>query len=142
MAYEESLRTISLDADSSLAVYTGVPGQPGSLSPNSGNLYKFVKVTGAHQCGLATAAANEVVVGVLNNKPQVTNMAATVAIGGVSFVVAGTGGVTAADGVKVESSTGKGVTWVAGTDDPDLQVGVALGSASAGALFPCLLRLR
>lgn len=139
MAYEETLRTISLDADSSLAVYTGVPGQPGSASPNSGNIFRFVKVTGAHLCGKATAATNEVVVGVLNSKPQVNNMAATVAIAGVSNVEAGAT-VTAGDSIKVDS-TGRGVTATPGTD-AGVTVGVALGSAAVGQLFPCLLRLR
>lgn len=140
MAYEETLRTITLDADASLAVYTGVPGQPGSLDPNQGFAYRFVKVTGAHLAGLADTTANEVVIGVLQSKPQVTNMAATIAIAGVSFVTAGTGGVAAGDRIKVDS-VGKGVTATPATDDAK-NVGVALGSAAAGALFPCLLRLR
>jgi predicted RecA/RadA family phage recombinase len=87
MAYEESIRSITLNADSSLAVYTGVPGQPGSADPNGGNQYRFVKVTGAHQCGRADAD-DTVIVGVLQNKPQREGNAATVAIRGVSKVVA------------------------------------------------------
>ena len=58
MAYDEAIRSISLDADSSIAVYTGVPGLPGSADPNGGKQYRFVKVTGAGTVGLATAAAN------------------------------------------------------------------------------------
>ena len=53
MAYEESLRSITLNADSSLGMYTGVPGQPGSPQPHGGKQYHFVKVTGVHQVGLA-----------------------------------------------------------------------------------------
>ena len=53
MAYEESLRSITLNADSSLGIYTGVPGQPGSPDPHGGGQYHFVIVTGVHQCGLA-----------------------------------------------------------------------------------------
>ena len=87
MAYEESLRSITLNADSSIGLYTGVPGQPGSASPNGGKQYHFVKVTGAHQVGVA-AAADTTVVGVLQNKPQKTGAAATVGIRGVSKVVA------------------------------------------------------
>ena len=55
MAYEESLRSITLNADSSLGIYTGVPGQPGSPDPHGGKQYHFVKVTGVHQVGLADA---------------------------------------------------------------------------------------
>ena len=76
MAYEESLRSITLNADSSLGIYTGVPGQPGSPDPHGGKQYHFVKVTGVHQVGLADATA--AVVGVLQNKPQGTGQAATV----------------------------------------------------------------
>jgi hypothetical protein len=85
MAYEESLRSITLNADATLAVYTGVPGQPGSPSPHGGKQYHFVKVTGVHQVGLAGATGS--VVGVVQNKPQGTGNAATVAIAGVSKVV-------------------------------------------------------
>jgi len=85
MAYEESLRSITLNADSSIGIYTGVPGQPGSASPHGGKQYHFVKVTGVHQCGLAGATG--AVVGVLQNKPQGTGHAATVGFHGVSKVV-------------------------------------------------------
>ena len=80
MAYEESLKSISLNADSSLAVWTSVPGQPGSAEPNYGKQYTFVKVTAANQVGLVTNGTTDVVVGVLQNKPQVTGQAATVGI--------------------------------------------------------------
>lgn len=95
MAYEESLRSISLNADSSLAVYTGVPGQPGSTDPNYGQQYRFVKVTGVHQVGLLTGPL-EIAVGVMQNKPQVTDQAATVAIRGVTNMMAGAA-ITAGD---------------------------------------------
>lgn len=137
--YEESLRSITLDADSSLGIYTGVPGLPGSASPNSGKQYRFVKVTGARQVGLADATANEVVIGVLQNKPQETGAAATVGIRGVSLVEAG-GSVSAGNAIKVETTTGQGVVATL-PGDAALVVGVALGSGSDGKLFPCLLRL-
>jgi hypothetical protein len=136
MAYEEALRAISLDADSSLATYTGPPGVVGSASPNSGKQFRFVKMTGAHQCGLATAAANETVVGVMQNKPQVVGQAVTVAIAGVSMVQAG-GTIAAGDIIKT-NSTGLAVTGVAGTD---VALGEAIGSAASGQLVPVLLRL-
>lgn len=130
MAYEESLRSISLDADSSLAVYTGVPGIPGSASPNSGKQFRFVKVTGAHQVGLSTADTDHVI-GVMQNKPQVTGQAATVAIHGVSMVQAG-GTVAAGDQVGPDAN-GQAVSG--GTH------GTALGSAASGQLVPVLLHV-
>lgn len=137
MPYEESLRAITLDADSSIGIYTGQPGQPGSADPNYGKQFCFVKVTGAHQAGLATAATNELVAGVLQNKPQKTGEAATVGIRGVSLVMAGAA-VTAGAGVKCDS-TSRGVAATPGTD---VALGIALGSASgAGEVFPVLLRL-
>lgn len=136
MAYEEALRAISLDADSSIATYTGPPGVVGSASPNSGKQFRFVKATGAHQCGLATAASNEVVVGVLQNKPQVVGQAATVAIAGVSMMEAG-GTITAGNIIKTDS-VGRAV---AGTPGTDTALGEALGSAASGQLVPVLLRL-
>jgi len=142
MAYEEALRSITLKANSTLAVYTSVPGQPGSADPNGGKQYYFVKATStAATCGLADGTTNELVLGVMQNKPQFENQAATVAIRGVTKVAAGTGGVSAGDGIKVDTTIdGTGVTATPGTDAA-LIVGIALGSASAGALFPCLLRI-
>lgn len=132
MAYEETLKSVSFDADSSLALYTGVPGMVGSASPNSGHQYKFVKITGRHQVGLA--GAGEDAVGVVQNKPQVDGQAATVAIFGISTVRAGAA-VTAGDEIEVDAS-GRGITATAGT-----VVGIAVESASgADALFSVLLR--
>lgn len=137
-AYDESIRSITLDADASLAEYTGVPGLPGSASPNNGNQYCFVKVTGAHQCGLADTTANEIVIGVVQNKPQVTGAAATVAIRGISLVEAG-GNISAGNAIKVNAS-GKGVAATLPADAA-LVVGVAVGGAASGQLVPVLLRL-
>lgn len=138
MAYSELLRTITLEADASIAVYTGPPGVAGSASPNGGKQYYFVKATGSRTTGLATAAANELVLGVLQNKPQYTGEAATVAVDGVTLVEAG-GNITAGAGVKVNAS-GKAVQWVAGTDDEALCVGIALLAGANGALTSVLLR--
>jgi hypothetical protein len=134
MAYEETLRNVSLDADSSLATYTGVPGLPGSASPNSGFQFRFVKVTGAHQVGLATGAANEVIVGVMQNKPQATGQAATVAVRGITMLQAG--GTVAAGNIIKTDANGQGLAGTPGTDTP---VGIAIGAAASGQLFPCLL---
>lgn len=132
MAYEESLKSISLDADSSIAVYTGVPNQPGSASPNSGHQYKFVTVTGRHQAGLASEG--EGAIGVLQNKPQVTGQAATVGIFGVSVVRSG-GEVAVGEAVAVDA-TGRGVAAASG----DVIVGIAIeGAGEADKLFSVLL---
>lgn len=135
MSYEESLKSISLNADASLAVYTGVPGLPGSPDPNYGNQYRFVKVTGIHQVGLATAATDNVV-GVMQNKPQVTGQAATVAIFGVTNVMA-SAAITAGQLVTA-TADGRAVSTTTAAD----VMGVALGDAAgANNLFPVLLRL-
>ena len=136
MAYEESLRSITLNADSSLAVYTGVPGTPGAPSPHGGKQYHFVKVTGVHQCGIADADDTGVI-GVLQNKPQNAGNAATVGIRGVSKVVAdkaidaGEAVYCSADGQATDSAAGGGN-----------QCGVALNTvANAGELVSVLLTL-
>lgn len=133
MAYEESLRSITLTADATLAVFTGVPGQPGSAVPNSGKQYCFVKVTGVGQVGLAgaTGAVN----GVLQNKPQNTGNAATVGLRGVSKVVS-SAAITAGSPIF---STATGQAASTGTGP---QAGVALNTtANAGELVSVLLTL-
>lgn len=134
MAFEENLYSISLAADQSIAVYTGVPGQPGSPQPNSGFQYRFVKVTGKAQVGLAVAAADRAI-GVLQNKPQVSGQAAQVGIWGVSFVQAG-GAVDAGDLVTADA-TGQAVK----ATDVATARGTALTSAAnAGELVSVLLQ--
>lgn len=135
MSYDEKVVNITLDADASLAVYTGPPGMPGSLaSPNhGGKMYRFVKVTGPHTCGLATAAADQIV-GVLQSKPQVEGQACTVAIFGVSQMVAGDE-ISAGD-VITSDSTGRAVPVGQG----EARRGIALRDAgAAGQLVPVLL---
>jgi hypothetical protein len=135
MSYDESLKSITLNADASLAVYTGVPGLPGSPSPNYGLQYRFVKVTGAHQCGLCTASTDEAM-GVMQSKPQVTGQAATVAIFGVSNVMAGAT-ITAGQLVTADS-TGRAVSTSTAAD----VMGIALAAASgANVLVPVLLKV-
>ncbi len=132
-SYEESLTSISLDADSSLALYTGVSNVPGTAYPQAGFQYRFVKLTGAHKVGLATAVA-DAVVGVIQNKPQVTNMAATVSIEGVTLVVSGAA-VTAGTAVGPDS-TGRAIAAGA-----NAVAGYAIDAATAaGQLIPVLLK--
>lgn len=88
MAYNEQITSISLAADASIGIYTGVPGQPGSAVPNSGMQYRFLKVSGKSQCGLSTDEG-DVVVGILQNKPQQPGAAATVGVWGISLLTAG-----------------------------------------------------
>ena len=138
MAYDEAIRSISLDADSSVAVYTGVPGLPGSADPNGGKQYHFVKVTGAGTVGLADTTANELPIGVLQNKPQYAGQAATVAIRGVSRAKAGAA-VTAGSAVKLDAS-GRVVDATLPTDAA-IVVGVALAASSAAdEIIPVLIK--
>lgn len=140
MATEEVLRSISLKADSSIGIYTGVPGLPGSASPNSGKTYRYVKVTGVGIAGLATAAANEQPIGVLQNKPQGVGHPATVAIEGVSKVECAAA-CTAGNVLKVDS-TGRVTPATPGTDASTLFVGIALSTtANAGELCTVLIKL-
>ena len=133
MAYEESLRSVSYDADATLAVWTSVPGQPGSASPHGGKQYHFVKITGAHTVGLADAD-DTTVVGVMQNKPQVTGQAATVAIAGITKVVADVA-LAAGDTVKV-SADGQAAKTGSGPS-----VGTVVLGAGAGELASVQLTL-
>lgn len=130
MSYEESLRSITLEADSSIGIYTGPPGLPGSPSPHGAKQYHFVKVTGRNTAGLA--GADDRVVGVLQNKPQQAGGAATIGIRGVTNVVAGEA-IDAGEEVK-PGAAGSAVVAAAGTG-----VGVALQGAASGSLVPVLL---
>jgi hypothetical protein len=140
MAYEENLQTISLLASSDVAVYTGVPGMPGSASPNAGYQFRVVKLGAtAREVTRAVTTANEVPIGVLQNKPQATGAPATVAISGVSLVECG-GTVTANSVVKVDS-TGRIVDATL-PGDAALVVGVALETGAVTNLVPVLLKLK
>lgn len=137
MAYAEAQKRISLDADSSIGVYTGPPGARGTSAPYWGKQYRFVKVTGAHQAGLSTNASNEQTIGVLQNKPQQVGDAASVAISGVSYMQSG--GTLAAGAAVKSDSTGRAVTATVGTD---VVLGIALAATTAAdQLVPVLLRM-
>jgi hypothetical protein len=135
-SYEETLVNISLDADESIAVDTSPP-YTGNAAPTGGSAaagfqYRFVKVTGAHECGLYTGDEGDIVVGVLQNKPQIPGQAATVAVLGISLVEA--------DGaIEAGATVGVG-TYGRATSGGDL--GIAIHAADeAGQLIPVLLRL-
>lgn len=130
MAYEESLRSISLDADASIGIFTGVPGTPGAANPNQGKQYLFVKITGERTVGLSLAADRPL--GVLQNKPQGVGHAATVGIYGVSKMVCGAG-VPAGSRVQPDAA---GAAVVASTG---VARGTALATGATGAVIPVLL---
>lgn len=132
MAFEESLSSVSMTADASLAVYTGPPSLPGSPSPHSGKQYRLVKVIGASIVGLAVAA-DDPIVGVMQNKPQYTGNAVTVGIHGISQVMAG--GVVAAADLVSSDDEGRAVKVTEGS-----YYGIALTAASAeGQLISVLI---
>lgn len=135
MAYEETLRSVTLLADSSIGIFTGPPGVPGSLSPNSAKQFRWLKVTGANLVGLCSTGATENPIGVLQNKPQGVNDAATVGFNGVSMVELG-GTVTAGDSLKLDTSS-RVVTGIKGTDKI---VGVAFLGGAVGQLVPALIQ--
>lgn len=133
MAFEEALRSITLTSDNTLAVRTGVSGAPGSPVDNAGNQYRFVTIKGEHLAGRADA--DDVVVGVLQNKPQVPNEAATVGIRGVTKLRAA-GAIPAGSGVRA-GADGRAVAGPAAGS-----LGIAVTSATeADEIFSCLLRL-
>ena len=133
MSYEEKVVSVTLDADASIGIYTGVPGQPGSAVPNGGMQYRFVKVTGARQCGLCTAAT-DVQAGILQNKPQEPGAAATVGIGGVSNVVSSAA--IAAGALVAPTANGRAVT-----DATNCRWQALEAAAGADELIP-VLRVR
>jgi hypothetical protein len=135
--YDESLRTITLNADATLAVLTGAPGLPGSANGVNvaGNQYRAVVVTGARQAGLSNAN-NGKVVGVCQSKPQYTGNASTIGFSGVSRVMTSTN-VTAGQAVYCDAN-GKG----SNSNATGVLLGIALDtSTTAGSLVPVLLQL-
>jgi predicted RecA/RadA family phage recombinase len=136
MAYEEVLQSITLDADASIGVFTGVPGVLGGPANNSALQYRFVKITGEHTAGLVTVPGTDVPVGVLQNKPQRVGDAATVGIFGISKVEAA--GALAAGAPVYADATGRATATAGGNI-----LGYAIHStASAGELATVLLRLK
>jgi hypothetical protein len=130
MSFEQTLTSITLEADASLGIYTGVPGLPGSAVPNSGMIYRFVKVTGSLQCGLCVAATDKAV-GIMQNKPQRPGQAATVSIMGISNITAGAAIVAGA--IVASDATGRAVT-----DAVNGKWQALMPAAGAGELIPVL----
>lgn len=138
MSFEESLKSISLDADASLAGYTGVSGMPGAADPHYGKaLFRFVKVTAALTVGRVSANTDRAV-GVCQNKPQTVGAPVTVAFGGVSNLIAGAA--VPAGRPITSDSQGRAVdaSGVAGA----VVYGESLDAAAgAGHLLPVLLKV-
>ena len=138
-SYEETLVNITLGAHADLAVDTSPP-YIGNTPPTGGSAaagfqYRFVKVSGDHQCNLYDGTeTGDIAVGVLQSKPQVTDMACTVAIAGVSMVEAGD---TITGGAAVEAdATGRAIPLAGG-----VVLGTAIYGGAEGELIPVLLRL-
>lgn len=130
-SYEETLVNITLDAHEDIAVDTSPPYS----GTGAGFIYRFVKVSGDHQCNLYDGTeTGDIAVGVLQSKPQVPDMAATVAIAGISMVEAGD---TVAAGEIVEADDeGKAIPL-----DGGVALGTAIYGGADGELIPVLLRL-
>lgn len=129
MPYTEDVKSRSLEAGSTVAKLVGVPGFPGSVEPNIGTQYTFVKLNPAKKdvVELATGTAGDKVVGVALNKPQHEGTAVTVAYAGRVPIQAGAalsygdyvkpgadgqavaGAVTDGIGFVVEAASAKGV---------------------------------
>ena len=139
-SYEETLVSITLDAHEDLAVDTRPP-YIGNTAPTGGSAaagfqYRFVQVTDDHQCNLYDGTdVGQVPVGVLQSKPQVEDMAATVGIAGISLVEVGDSTVEAGNVVEADA-TGRAVNM---SDGPGL--GIAIYGGTEGELIPVLLRL-
>jgi hypothetical protein len=119
MAYEERLVNISATASVDLSTHQ----------------YRLVSL--ANQSGRTQAQKSvtlDRVIGVLQNDPKAGDTA-TIAIGGVSKLVAG-GTITAGQSVMVEASGGRAIAYTGTTEH---KVGVAQESAVAGQIFACLL---
>jgi hypothetical protein len=135
--YDESLRTITLNADSSLAVFTGPPGAPGSANTATqpGNQYRAVVVTGVRAAGRSNAN-NGTVVGILQTKPQYTGNAATIGFSGISKVMCSTNITAGAVVYCAADGTGSNSNATA------IKLGIALDtSTTTGSLVPVLLTL-
>lgn len=135
MSYNDSIRSVSFEADTSIDLKTGVSGL--GETPNSGFQYRFVKITGAKTVGLQTADDNGYTVGVLQNKPQIVGAAATVAIRGISMVEAGA---PISAGALVCAGTGGAAIPI--IDGNSIALGIAVEAATANTqIIPVLLQV-
>ena len=129
MAYAEKITAVSYDSDASIGIYTGPPNLAGSAVPNYGKQFCFVKVTGSRVAGLAVANT-DLIVGVMQNKPQHPGSPAEVAIMGITLLQVGAGGLTAGQAVKCDAN-GNAVAATVGTD---IVRGVCVIGGAAGSV--------
>lgn len=99
-----------------------------------------VKLNSSSQV-VAVAAATDIAIGILQNKPNAAGVAAELMVAGVSEVIAG-GALTTGNQITVDS-TGRIVAAVAGTDTTKYSMGhVLIGCSNAGeratVLFNCM----
>ncbi|MCU0296967.1 MAG: hypothetical protein MUF33_00440 [Candidatus Nanopelagicales bacterium] len=115
----------------------------------SADQYKAVELGSAGTVSVANAAG-EPVIGILQDKPGAAGRVAQVAVGGVSKVLAGTGGIdegqyvkTAADGRIVVAAAGTTNTSDAGAASDPLVgshvLGICVEAAVAGAIGSILI---
>jgi hypothetical protein len=115
--YEESLKCVTLEAGQDL----------------SASQFCFVSIAGDGQVDPTGAGA--LADGVLQNDPNATGTAATVAIGGISRVVCG--GIVSRGALITSDASGRAVAATIGTEI----AGRALAAGTVGALIPVLLKL-
>lgn len=117
MSKENSLTSISIEASADL----------------SAKQYFFMKTSAT---GVASAGNGEKAVGVLQNKPDALGKAATIAIAGVTKVLAG--GTVAVDGDVASDAAGEAVAAATG----DQILGIALEAGVDGDIIAILLQSR
>jgi predicted RecA/RadA family phage recombinase len=108
-----------------------------------GTLVAHADLTSAQYCFVAVnsdgeailpAGSGGVVIGVLQNKPNVGEPC-EIMVNGVSMVKASGAGVTAGDLIMATATTGVATTETGAV----ISVGVALETAASGVLFACLI---
>ncbi len=117
MAYEQGLRNIGVPASADL----------------SASQFHFVVVNNNGQLALPAAGGDGD--GVLQDKPNAAGIEGEIAVGGVTKVVVGAGGVTAGDLIATDNA-GKAVTAAAGNKI----LGRALATGAAGVIIPLLIQ--
>jgi hypothetical protein len=105
MSYEENLKSFNADADASIGIYTGVPGQPGSASPNGGKQYCPLRITGKNQVGLNAAKAGVSDGATTSGSPTVTSATGAFTSADVGRPISGAGVPAGATIITINSGT-------------------------------------
>lgn len=118
MSFNENMQTITLEAAAAIAQYS------------------FVIVDGNGRAAIAPlAGTSTAIIGVAQNAATALGDSVTVAVSGVSKVIAATGGVTAGTALMVAVADGQVTTHTGST----VKVGVALTTAAAGKFASALI---